>query len=142
VSRYDLFRRRIAPIAFLLAIALIARDSCEKDRRSHTTVELELGDARSRVREIDVDVMSGDAAAGRDTRPPPIATQRCIALPDAVIGPCRFALALPDDDGELQIDIDLGGEHRRLVRRFHAIEGSTLLIPLADDLKPRDTTAH
>jgi hypothetical protein len=134
VSRYDLVRRRIAPIAFFLAIALIARDSCEKERRTHTTVELELGDARPRVREIYVAVSPAD---GRDDGAAPVATNRCVALPGAAIGPCRFPLALSDEDGQLTIDVDLGSEHRRVIRTFHAIEGSTLVIPLASDLRPR-----
>lgn len=128
MSRYDLFRRRIAPIAFLLAIGLIARDSCEKDRRTHTTVELELGDARPRVRAVDVDVVTGGQTVAQFHRG---------ALPDALIGPCRFELALPADDGQMRIDVDLGAEHRRLTRQFHAVEGATMLVPLAGDLAPR-----
>ena len=133
MSRYDLFRRRIAPIAFFVAIALIARDSCEKDRRTHTLMEIELGDARPHVREIDVDVLVGSVAAGGD-RPAPIATQRCIALPGAQIGPCRFPATVPDEDGTLEIDVTLDTGHRHLTRKFHAIEGSTLMVPIGDDL--------
>ncbi|HEX3760875.1 MAG TPA: hypothetical protein VHW23_19390 [Kofleriaceae bacterium] len=130
MSRYDLFRRRIAPVAFLLAIGLIARDSCEKDRRTHTTVELQLGDARPRVRAVDVDVVTGDQAVTRFHR---------AALPDTLIGPCRFDVALPAEaeDGQLRIDVDLGAEHRRLTRAYHAIEGATLFVPLEGDLAPR-----
>jgi hypothetical protein len=132
VSRYDLFRRRIAPIAFLLAIGLIARDSCQKDHRTHTTVELQLGDARSRVRAVDVDVVTGDQTVAQFHR---------AALPGALIGPCRFELALPADDGELRIDVDLGVDlaagHRRLTRPFHAVEGATMLVPIEGDLAPR-----
>jgi hypothetical protein len=128
VTRYDLFRRRIAPIAFLLAIGLIARDSCQKDHRTHTTVELQLGEARSRVRAVDVDVVTGDQTVARFHR---------AALPDAMIGPCRFELALPEDDGELRLDVDLGAEHRRLTRPFHAVEGATMFVPIERDLAPR-----
>jgi hypothetical protein len=128
VSRYDLFRRRIAPIAFLLAIGLIARDSCEKSHRTHTTVELQLGEARSRVHAVDVDVVTGDQTIARFHR---------AALPGAMIGPCRFELALPEDDGQLRIDVDLGAEHRRLTRPFHAVEGATLFVPVEGDLAPR-----
>jgi hypothetical protein len=128
VSRYDLFRRRIAPVAFFLAIGLIARDSCEKSHRTHTTVELQLGEARSRVRAVDVDVVTGGDNIARFHR---------AALPGAMIGPCRFELALPADDGELRIDVDLGAEHRRLTRAFHAVEGATMFVPLEGDLAPR-----
>lgn len=129
MSRYDLFRRRIAPIAFLLAIGLIARDSCEKDQRTHTTVELDFGDARPRVRAVDVAVVTG----GADSEP--VARFHRAALTDGGIGPCRFVLALPADDGELQLDVDLGPEQRRLTRRFHAVEGATLRVAVADDLR-------
>jgi hypothetical protein len=128
VSRYDLFRRRIAPVAFLLAIGLIARDSCEKSHRTHTTVELQLGEARSRVRAVDADVVIGAETVARFHR---------AALPDAMIGPCRFELALPVDDGELRLDVDLGAEHRRLTRSLHAVEGATLFVPIEGDLAPR-----
>ena len=121
MSRYDLFRRRLAPIAFFVAIALIARDSCEKDRRTHTTVELELGADRSDVRAVDVEVF----AAGER-----VATFHRAALPGSTIGPCRFELALAQDDGELRIDVERTAGHQTLTRRFHALEGSTTLVAI------------
>lgn len=126
MSRYDLFRRRIAPIAFFIAIGFIVRDTCQKDQRTHTTVELELGDARPRVAAVDAEVRVDGDEVSRFHR---------AALPGSVIGPCRFALALPSDDGELRIDVELAaGEHRHLARKFHAIEGATMQINLAGDL--------
>jgi hypothetical protein len=125
VSRYDFFRRRIAPIAFFLAIALIARDSCEKQHRTHATVELDFGDARPRVHAVDVRVV-----VGADT----VATYQRTALGAGGIATCRFDTAVPDEDGELQIDVDLGTEHRQLTRRFHTIEGATVHVPLGDAL--------
>jgi len=127
VSRYDLFRRRIAPIALFLAIALIARDSCEKDKRTHTTAELQFGDDKPRIRAVDVDIVVGTET---------IATFHRAALPDSTIGPCRFPLVLPEEDGELRIDIDLGASHHRLTRRFHAVEGSTMLVSIPDGDAP------
>lgn len=123
MSRYDVFRRRIAPIALVLAIALIARDSCEKDQRTHTIAELQFGGDKPRVRAVDVDVVVGTET---------IATFHRAALPDSTIGPCRFPLALPDEAGELRIDVDLGTSHHRLTRRFRAIEGSTMLVTIPD----------
>lgn len=123
MSRYDLFRRRIAPIAMFLGIALIARDSCEKDKRTHTTVELQFGEDKPQIRAVDVDVVIGGEA---------IATFHRAALPGSTIGPCRFPLVAPEDDGELRIDIDLGGPHHRLTRKFHAVEGSSMLVTIPD----------
>jgi len=123
VSRYDLFRRRIAPIAFFLAIGLIARESCEKDKRTHTIVELQFGADKPNIRAVDVDVV-----VDRET----VATFHRAALPDSIIGPCRFQLAVPQDDGELSIDVDLGATHHQLTRRFHAVEGATMLVSIPD----------
>jgi hypothetical protein len=127
VSRYDLFRRRIAPIALFLAIGLIVRDSCEKDKRTHTTAELQFGSDKAAIRAVDVDVVVGGET---------IATFHRAALPGTTIGPCRFPLALPEDDGELRIDIDLGAAHHRLTRRFHAIEGAAMLVSIPDGDAP------
>ena len=128
MSRYDFFRRRIAPFAFFVAIALIARDSCEKDKRTHTTVELELAD-RPSVRAVDVEVFAvrdrdGDHGSDR------VAAFHRAALTGAPIGPVRLDLALADEDAELRIDIDRGDQHQLVTRRIHAIEGSTTLIAI------------
>jgi hypothetical protein len=129
VSRYDLFRRRIAPLAFFVAIALIARDSCEKDKRTHTTVELELAD-RPSVRAVDVEVFavnsSGDGAATGAR----VAAFHRAALTGAAIGPVRLDLALAVEDAEIRIDVDRGGQHQLVTRRIHALDGSTTLISI------------
>ncbi|MGH2897371.1 MAG: hypothetical protein ACRDMZ_01755 [Solirubrobacteraceae bacterium] len=129
MSRYDLFRRRIAPIAFFVAIALIARDSCEKDKRTHTIVELELAD-RPSVRAVDVEVFavhsSGDSAATGAR----VAAFHRAALTGAAIGPVRLDLALAASDAELRIDVDRGGQHQLVTRRIHVIDGSTTQISI------------
>jgi len=123
VSRYDLFRRRIAPVAFLVAIALIARDSCDKGQRTHAAIELDFGEARARVRAVDVRVVVGSET---------VTTFQRNALGAGGIGPCRFDAVLPGEDGQLDIDVDLGGEHRQLSRRFHAVEGATVHVPVGE----------
>jgi hypothetical protein len=126
VSRYDLFRRRIAPIAFLAAIALVGYHTCHAEQRTHATVELDFGAARARVRAVDVELVSGGETVARFQRS---------ALPQLMIDPCRFEVALPDEHGELRLDIDLGDRRARLVRRLSAIEGSTITVPLERDLQ-------
>ena len=128
MSRYDLFRRRIAPIALVLAIALIARDSCEKNKRTHATVELTFGANQPSVHAVDVDVVVGGET---------VATFHRAALPDRTIGRSVFELSVPEDDGEFRIDVDLGTTHQRLTRRFHAIEGSTMVVAIPDPGAPR-----
>jgi hypothetical protein len=123
VSRYDLFRKRLAPIAFFLAIGLIVRDSCQKEQRTHTKIELAFGSQRPQVRAVDVDVVVGDDV---------IATFHRAALPGSTIGPCRFDASLTSEDGELRIDVDLGAHHQRLTRHFHAIEGAAMRVDIPD----------
>ena len=136
MSRYDLFRRRIAPLAFFVAIALIARDSCEKDQRTHTTVELELAD-RASVRTVDVDVFAVGGGHGSSAVGDRVATFHRAALTGAPIAPVRLELALADDDAELRIEIDRGDQHQLVTRRIHAIEGSTTLIAIPPPAAPR-----
>lgn len=124
MSRYDLFRKRLAPIAFVLAIGLLVRDSCQKDQRTHTTFELAFAAPIAKIHAVEVGVI-----VNSDT----FATFHRAALPGGTIGPCRFLAALPADDGELHIDVDLGDHHQQLTRPFHAIDGSTTIIHIPDD---------
>lgn len=128
MSRYELFRKRIAPIAFFLAIAFLARESCEKDKRLHTTVELVFGDTKPAIRTVDVDIMAGTEV---------VATFHRAAQTGSVIGPCQFPVVLPDEVGELRIDIDRGDAHQKLVRRIQIIEGSTTRVIIPDPEPPR-----
>lgn len=131
MSRYDLFRRRIAPLAFFVAIALIARDSCEKDKRTHTTVELELELAdRPSVRAVDVEVFAVNGSSEGAATGARVAAFHRAALTGAAIGPIRLDLALAVEDAELRIDVDRGGPHQLVTRRIHVIEGSTTLISI------------
>ena len=133
MSRYELFRKRIAPIAFFLAIGLIVRDSCQKEQRTHTGVELVFGAQKARVRAVDVNVVVHGET---------LATFHRVAMPGAQIGPCKFPASLPDEDGELQIDLDLGTVHQKLTKHFHAIEGGTIQISIGDDDLPKDLPAE
>lgn len=127
MSRYDLFRKRLAPIAFVFAIGLLVRDSCQKDQRTHTTFELAFAAPAAKIQAVDVVVVIKN-----DT----FATFHRAALPGGSIGPCRFPAALPADDGELHIDVDLGDHHQQLTRSFHVVDGSTTIVHIPDDDAP------
>ncbi|MDB4954765.1 MAG: hypothetical protein JWO36_2334 [Myxococcales bacterium] len=128
MTKYDLFRRRIAPIAFGLAIVLIARDACNKEERTNATIVLDYGSAESRVHAIDAEVWSEGSLNAKFHR---------VALPgQKMIGPSRFKLLTPSKDGELRFDVDVGtDDHRKFTRRFHADEDATITIPLESDLR-------
>lgn len=126
MTRYDFFRKRIAPVLFLCVVGLIAYDTCTKQERTHATFVLELGDAEPRVRALDAELrVDGDV----------IGTFHRAALPGLLIGPSRFEAAMPDETGELRIEVDLGTERRKIVRRVRAEEGATVVVPLAAELR-------
>jgi hypothetical protein len=124
VSRYDLFRRRIAPIALILAFALMARESCQKAQRVHATFVFSLGAAAPRTRALDVEVWTGGEQHSTFHR-------------EGLVDGARFTASLPGEDGELRIDVDVAGTHHRLVRPFHAVDDSTVTVPLESALEPR-----
>ncbi len=127
MTRYEFFRRRIAPILFLCVVGLIAYDACTKQERTHAKIVLDLGDAAPQVRSVDAELTVQGEVIGMFHR---------AALPGASIGPCKFEAALPDEAGELRIEVDVAGHHKQLVRRIQADEGATVTIPLGPDLLP------
>ena len=122
MSRYDLFRRRIAPIAFGLAIVLIARDSCNKDQRTHATIVFDAG-AGTHVDELDAQMFANGELFGTFKRLD-------------FIGSTKLEASLPAEDGELEIDLVVGGKLKHTSRHFHAVDASTLTVPLADLATP------
>ena len=126
MTRYEFFRRRIAPFLFIGMVGLIAYDACDKQERTHSTIVLDLGEAAASVRAIDAELVVGGEVIGVFHRK---------ALPGAAIGPCKFETAMPEESGELRIDVELNGTHRVLVRQLRTIEGSTTTVPLGPDLR-------
>jgi hypothetical protein len=127
MTRYEFFRKRIAPALFLGVVGLIAYDTCDKQERRHASIVFELGDAEPRVKAIVADLVVENEIIGHFERN---------ALPDLRIGcPCRFETAMPADSGELRIDVDLGGEHRKLTKKIRPIEGGKVTLQLGPDLK-------
>ena len=121
----DLLKRRVLPIIFIGAMAVLIQRTCNGQTRTHATIVLDLGEAASRVKSIDAHLtVKGEVNAEFHRA----------ALPDLKIGPCRFEVSMPADAGELTIDVDLGGPKVHVVRQIHAIDGSTVTVPLGPDL--------
>ena len=127
MTKYDLFRRRIAPVAFVAAIALIAYDTCNKQDRTTATFVLDFGAAAPRVKAVDAEVWIGDDQ---------LSTFHRVALDGHAIGDVRFKQALPAREGEVRIDVTLDAARRHVVRRFHADDDATINLPLERDLAP------
>jgi hypothetical protein len=122
VTKYDLFRRRIAPVAFGLAIVLMARDACNKQQQGRATFTLDLGAARADVRAVTAEVWLGTQEAATYYRAAPL-------------GDLRFEVPLPANDGEVRVDIDRDGKRDHVVRHVHADDGATVTVMLGDALK-------
>lgn len=128
MTRYELFRKRIAPALFLCVVGLIAYDACNKQQRTHATIVLDFGAAAAEVREVNAELFSDGESI--------VVFQRT-ALPGGGIGPCRFETAMPADTGELQIDLRLATRmvsSRKLIR---PLEGSVTTVPLEDLVRLR-----
>lgn len=126
MTRYDFFRKRIAPVLFLGMVGVIAYDSCRTQQRTHATIVLDPGDAAAEIREVNAELFSSGES---------IASFRREALPGTGIGPLRFETSLPEESAELRIDVRLKDRSRSLTKTIRPIEGSTTTVPLADALR-------
>jgi hypothetical protein len=127
VSKYDLLRRRIAPIAFALALGFIAYDTCDKHERTTATFVIDYGALERDVHAIEAEVWMNGEQVARFNR---------VAGDGAHMGTTTFKGSLPDTDGELRVDVELtSGEHRKVTRVIHVSEGATVTVPLERDLR-------
>ena len=125
MTRYELFRKRIAPALFLGMVGLIAYDSCRKQERTHATVVLDFGAAD--VRSVDAELTAHGESMGGFKK---------AALPgSSSIGSVHFETLLTDEVGELRIDLTLPDRQRTLTRTIRPIEGSTVTVSLGSDLR-------
>lgn len=127
MTRYEFFRKRIAPVLFLATFAWIAYDTCDKHERTRATFVLDFGAAESQVRAVEAEIWMNGAQVTQFRRQ---------AMDGGHIGTTKFEGSLPDTDGELRIDVELPkAEHRQIARHIHFAEGATVTIPLERDLQ-------
>lgn len=129
MTRYDFFRKRIAPVLFLGMVGLIAYDSCEKERDLvKGTLVFEVGDVDPRVRGIEGQLVVRGRTDGDSLR--------CTAPDGMRVRPCRFEVRLPAPDGELHLTVDFGDARRTVKRTFRLQDGGTTHVDLTRDLVP------
>jgi hypothetical protein len=128
VTRYDLFRKRIAPIAFLLVVGLIAYDACNKEERTRATIVFDYGTVEPQVRAVEAELWMNNANIAQFTHR--------VTLEGARMGKTSFKVSVPAKDGELRIDVELeGGVHKQVIRAVHIEEEATVTVPLERDLR-------
>jgi hypothetical protein len=122
-TRYQVFRRIVAPVALIAAIAVLAYDTCGAEERAEVRFAVDFGDSAKDVRHVRIDLWSGDDSIGffekrfgeaGATEPvrwkqvvPGGALEATINLTLAggeVVPMMRKPLRAPDHDGEVTID--------------------------------------
>ena len=122
VTRYEFFRKRIAPLLFLGMVGVIAYDACEKEERHHATIMIDLGDAESRVKSFTAELFVKDAH---------VSTFERRALTGLTIGcPCKFETAMPAATGELRFLVSVDGKLVKVTKKITVIEGGKTTVTL------------
>jgi hypothetical protein len=122
----DVLRKRVAPIAFILAMALLVQHTCKGQERTHATIVLDYGEGAALVRSVDATLQVDGELINEFHRQ---------ALPGLRIGESKFAVAMPNTKGQLTIDVDLGATRRHIMKTIYATEGATISVPLSADLR-------
>jgi len=122
-SRYDILRRRLAPIAVLIALGVLAYELWGRSDRTSTTIVLDLGGAAQDVRNIRADVFVGDEpVAWFETA---LTTGvRDISFPAVIDGPAR-----------VRVQVTTAAGIRVLERSIRPDSGDTITLHLGDELR-------
>ena len=121
-SRYDRLRRVLAPIAVVIALVVLVRESMGRRGADHGTIELRFGAHAAEVTHVRADVLDGSGA--------PVGHYERDLRADSST-PVRFPAEL-DDRARLVIDLST----TRGPRRFeHALgTGDDLVVDVGADL--------
>jgi hypothetical protein len=120
-----MLRKRIGPIAFVLAMGLLVREQCVKSQRVHSTIEINTGAAEPKVEAIDARVMVEGEPFGEVHR---------TRMDGMQIGTAQFKVSLPKADAIVEMDITIGGAPKHLTRRIHAVDDATVSLNVSDEL--------
>ena len=127
MTRYEFFRKRIAPVLFLGMVGLIAYDAWRTESRTHSTIVIDLGDARPDVKQLDAELIVGGEVIGKLHKE---------ALPGSIIGEIRFETAMPEPTGTLHIEALVDGKTKIVTRTIRPIEESTTTVSIGAELAP------
>jgi hypothetical protein len=120
-----MLRKRIGPIAFVLAMGLLVREQCVKSQRTHSTIVINTGMSEPKVDAIDARVMVEGEPFGEVKR---------TRLNGMQIGDASFKVSLPKPDAVVEMDITVSGTPKHLTRRIHAVDDATITINVGDEL--------
>lgn len=130
-SWYQTIRKRVAPLAFLIALVVLATRTCSTEV-ADVEITLDFGSAAAEVRSLRVDVFPEDSNIGV------IQFQRTYDQRGVVEAP-RLHAQLDPGDYELAFDVVLGDTaedvaSKRFARRITIGDRATITVPLERDL--------
>jgi hypothetical protein len=123
-SRYAKFRRRLAPVAVLIALGVLAHETCNKKEAARQTIELRFGDHAAEIRHLRADLMVDGV---------PVAHLERDGAPDAQ-APMRFDAMIDGDDVRVMVDITTGAGPRRAERIITRQPGAIVVVELGPEL--------
>src|SRR5687767_11729134 len=106
-------------------VGLIAYDAWKTEKRTHSTIVIELGEARAEVKQLDAELIVGGDVIGKLHKE---------ALPGSVIGEIKFETAMPEETGTLRIEAIIDGKLKTVTRSIRPIEESTTTVSIGDEL--------
>jgi hypothetical protein len=121
-SRYDRIRRRLAPLALIIALAVLAWENCKPSERVTVTIGFELGPRAAEVSRLEVVLRRGATVIGHYRRG------------EGAGVPAQARLSLPRGAIELDIELDAAGRSARLTRRIDVGDAALVRVHLADDV--------
>jgi hypothetical protein len=114
-SRYDLFRRIVAPLALVAALGLLAHQTCGAEERAAVGFAVDLGDAAATVERVRVELWSEGAMVG--------------SFEADADRPLRWRQPVPRDELEARIELTRAdGTVESVRRRVHAPSGAEVTI--------------
>jgi len=122
-SRYEWFRRRLAPVAFLIALGVLVHQTCQSRDRAEVTVGLDYGAAAAQVSHVRADVMVGDESVSWFESGPPV--------PGV---PAQFRALIEGGQATVRIEVTTAAGVRTIERKIVAEGGSAVTLHLGDDL--------
>lgn len=123
---YDIFRKRIAPVAFLVAILALGTRTCKADM-AEVTLTVDFGSAAADVRSIRVDLYRGDDVE------PVVTLERAYGDAGATTRPVLEAQL---DSGSYRVDMSVGTTtgQRYVTRSVELSDQSNVTVTIERDL--------
>lgn len=122
-SRYARFRRRLAPVALVIAVGVLVHETCKHDDVTTETIELRFGTHVAEIRHLRADVIAGGVPVAHVER-------------DVGVGgpPVRFAVDAGGEHPRIQVDLTTASGPRRIERELVLEAGATVVVDLSREL--------